>query len=65
MKKADFEEAIKTLNVGDLLRLTVRGNYEKYWHQGELRKIENGRIYLTTGFAHHYRRIEKIVKVKE
>jgi hypothetical protein len=60
MDKSKFEEATKNLQQGDHVCVVIRGNYGNYVVHGEIHKIENGRIYLTEGMSHHYKRIISI-----
>lgn len=60
MDKAKFDEATKGLQPGDHVCLHIRGNYGNYIEHGELKKIQDGRVYLDAGMAHHYKRIISI-----
>lgn len=60
MNKSKFEEATKNLQRGDHVCLHIRGNYGNYAVHGELKKIEDGRVYLSVGMSHQYKRIISI-----
>lgn len=57
MIRSEYERAKHDLKSGDFLGLLIRGNYSDYEIEGVLVKIENGRVYLTRGKAHHFSRI--------
>jgi len=63
MKHREFEDRIKLIKPGDLVKLTCRGNYGNYLTEGVLQKVENGRIYFRHGSSHHYKRILEIIIV--
>jgi len=60
MNYSEFVERMRLFQIGEPVKLTIRGNYGDYVEIGKLVKVENERIYLTRGFAHHYRRIKRI-----
>ena len=60
MKLKDFEARMQIIKVGDFVTLYIRGNYGTYAEAGNIRKIENGYVYLEHGFAHSYKRIISI-----
>ena len=61
MNQTEFVEMMRLFQVGEPIKLTIRGNYGDYIEIGKLVKVENNeRIYLTRGLSHHYRRIRRI-----
>lgn len=61
MKLKDFQARLETINIGDYVTLTIRGNYGNYIHQGKLAHIKDDyRIHLDNGKAHSYKRIISI-----
>jgi len=62
MNKKAFAKAIQGINYGDRVKLSVRGIYNNYVHEGILKKIERGFVFLEKGKAHSYRKIISIRK---
>lgn len=65
MKKAAWLAAIKTLKVGDKVRVVLRGYpFEDYGREGELVKLTVERFTLEKGwsFSRSYQRVVSIAK---
>ena len=64
MNKKAFAKAIQGINYGDNIRIHYRGIYNEYIHEGVLRKIERGFVFLEKGQAHSYRKLISIKKLE-
>jgi len=62
MNKKAFAKAIQEINYGDNIIINYRGIYNEYIHEGILKKIERGFVFLERGQAHSYRKIISIRK---
>lgn len=60
MKLQQFQARLQTINIGDYVKLLIRGNYADYTREGKLVKVQNGYVYLDSGMAHSYKRIKSI-----